>query len=103
DPPARVAVGLPALDLTGFSLQYGPDARPSHGIIEARFGDGRLRLKTSIATRQDGFAYGARLDIRDLPLDQTHVHVPQLRWSTFRGRLDSGLTFAAEPHAPPVM
>ncbi len=101
DPPARVSVGLPALDLTGFSLQYGPDARPSHGIIEARFGDGRLRLKTSIATRKDGFAYGARLDIDNLPLDNTHVHVPQLRWSTFRGRLDAGLAFAAQPGATP--
>ena len=102
-PPANVVLALPALDLSGFSLQYGPEARPSHGVIEARFGDGRMRIKTSVVTRQDGFVYGARLDIDNLPLDKTQVHVPQLPWSTFRGRLDAGLTFAAQPHATPVM
>jgi hypothetical protein len=103
EPATRVELDLPALDLTAFSLQYGPDARPGHGVVEARFRDGRARVKTSVATKKEGFAVGARLDIDNLPLDQTHLHVPQLRWKTLRGRLDAGLTFAARPQAMPVV
>ena len=95
-PPTTVTLGLPALELVGFSLETGPDARPGHGVIEARFRDGRARIKTSVATRKEGFSYGARLDVDNLPLDQTHVHVPQLRWTNLRGRLDARSIWVAE-------
>src|SRR5262249_9161155 len=62
EPPTSITLGLPSFDLKGFSLEYGPEARPSHGVVEARFGDGRARVKTTVATRRDGFALVARLD-----------------------------------------
>lgn len=102
-PPTTVSLGFPAIELSDFRLQYGPDADPGEGVITARFGEGRIRLKTSVATRRDGFAYGARLDVDDLPLDRMHVHVPQLRWSALRGRLDAGLTLSALPAAVPTV
>src|SRR4029453_14771206 len=91
------------LDLTAFSLQYGPEARPGHAVVEAVFRDGRARVKASIATKKQGFAIGARLDIDELPLDQMNLHVKQLRWKTLRGRLDAGLTFSARPQALPAV
>ena len=103
DPATTVTLGLPALDVADFTLEYGPEARPSHGVVEARFRDGRARVKTSMATRKDGFSYVARLDIDNLPLDKAQLHVPQLRWSELRGRLDAGLTFTAVPQATPVV
>ncbi len=103
EPPEPVELVLAALDLKGFSFQYGTGSEPGHGVIEARFADGTVRVETTVTTRSDGFAVDARVEVTNLPLDRTQVHVPALGWSGFGGRLDAALTARAEPGANPVL
>ncbi|HUE30844.1 MAG TPA: DUF748 domain-containing protein [Verrucomicrobiae bacterium] len=103
EPPEPVELVLAALELKGFTFQYGPGSEPGHGVVEARFADGTVRVETTVATRSDGFAVDARVEVTNLPLDRTQVHVPALGWSGFRGRLDAALTAHVEPGANPVL
>src|SRR5438132_9324704 len=103
EPPEPVELVLAALELKSFSFQYGNDREPGHGVIEARFADGTVRVETTVSTRSDGFAVDARVEVANLPLDRTQVHVPALGWSGFRGRLDAALTARVEPGANPVL
>ena len=103
EPPEPVELVLAALELKSFSFQYGNDREPGHGVIEARFADGTVRVETTVTTRSDGFAVDARVEVTNLPLDRTQVHVPALGWSGFRGRLDAALTARVEPGANPVL
>jgi len=103
EPPEPVELVLAALELKGFSFQYGTGSEPGHGVIEARFADGTVRVETTVTTRSDGFAVDARVEVTNLPLDRTQVHVPALGWSGFRGRLDAALTARAEPGANPAL
>ena len=103
EPPEPVELVLAALELKSFSFQYGNDREPGHGVIEARFADGTVRVETTVTTRSDGFAVDARIEVTNLPLDRTQVHVPALGWSGFRGRLDAALTARVEPGANPVL
>lgn len=103
DPPQDVALSLDGFDLLGFHLLAAEaEQRPGQGTVEARFGDGTLRLDTSVATREQGFAVTATATLEKLPLDHLHVHLPQLGWSDFRGRLDGKLEVQLEPDALPV-
>src|SRR5438132_611666 len=102
-PPEPVELVLAALELKSFSFQDGNDREPGHGVIEARFADGTVRVETTVTTRSDGFAVDARIEVTNLPLDRTQVHVPALGWSGFRGRLDAALTARVEPGANPVL
>jgi len=103
EPPEPVELVLAALELKSFSFQYGNDREPGHGVIEARFADGTVRVETTVTTRSDGFAVDARVEVTNLPLDRTQVHVPALGWSGFRGRLDAALTARVEPGTNPVL
>jgi len=103
EPPEPVELVLAALELKAFTFQYGAGSEPGHGVIEARFADGTVRVETTVTTRSDGFAVDARVEVTNLPLDRTQVHVPALGWSGFRGRLDAALTARAEPGANPVL
>jgi len=103
EPPEPVELVLAALELKSFSFQYGNDREPGHGVIEASFADGTVRVETTVSTRSDGFAVDARVEVTNLPLDRTQVHVPALGWSGFRGRLDAALTARVEPGANPVL
>jgi len=103
EPPEPVELVLAALELKAFTFQYGAGSEPGHGVIEARFADGTVRIETTVATRSDGFAVDARVEVTNLPLDRTQVHVPALGWSAFRGRLDAALTARVEPGANPVL
>jgi hypothetical protein len=101
DPPEMTALGLEQLGLKNFTLYRAGEGEPGRGTIEMQFGDGRVRLKTAIATRENGYAIQAVVDAENLPLDRLQTHVPQLGWSTFKGRLDSHLTFRVEPRELP--
>ncbi len=103
EPPETRELGLGALTLTGFSLQAGEGARPAHGVIVAKFGDGLVRLRTRLARRPEGFAAHARLELVNLPLDRAQVHLPELGWTNLAGRVDSALYVHAEPTATPVV
>ena len=103
EPPEPIELVLDDLQLKHFSLQLGNDSEPGHGVIEAKFGDGTVRLETTVATRQDGFAVDAKVDIANLPLDRTQLHLPDLGWSGLRGRIDAALTVNVEPSANPVL
>ncbi|HLY39497.1 MAG TPA: DUF748 domain-containing protein, partial [Candidatus Binatia bacterium] len=103
EPPEKRELGLDALTLSDLSLQYGEGARPAHGTIVAKFGDGLVRLKTRVARRPEGFAPHARLEIVNVPLDRAQVHVPELGWRDFGARLDAMLHLHAEPTATPTV
>src|SRR5437764_14081520 len=92
---------LAALDLKAFSFQYGTGSEPGRGVIEARFADGTVRVETTVATRSDGFAVDARVEVTNLPLDRPQVHVPALGWSAFLGRLDAVPAARLHPRANP--
>src|SRR5439155_1219469 len=68
EPPEPVELVLAALELKSFSFQYGNDREPGHGVIEARFADGTVRVETTVTTRSDGFAVDARVEVTNLPL-----------------------------------
>src|SRR5439155_1597020 len=99
-----VRVGwLPLLRRTLRVKDFALDGLAGHGIIEAKLGDGAVRIETTVTTRSDGFAVAARVDVTNLPLDRAQVHVPALGWSGLRGRLDAVLTASVEPGASPVL
>lgn len=102
DPPEHLELGLDALAVTDVSFRAGPDRRPGRGSIAAKFGDGTLRIKTAVVTRPEGFAIDARVGARNLPLDHLQVHVPQLGWSNFAGRMDAVLMIHAAPGRIPT-
>jgi hypothetical protein len=103
DPPQDAELDLGTFVLRDFALQTGPDGRPGSGEILARFGDGSLRIKTSVQRRPKGFATSAWIDARNLPLDRTQTHVPQLGWSNFTGRLDLQLAMRLGAGELPVV
>ena len=102
-PAETVTLALDGLEVLGFHLLRDTEGEPGKGTIEAHFGDGTLRLSTSVTTRSEGFALAATLDLENLPLDRLNAHVPQLGWSDFRGRLDGALEVNAEPNALPIV
>jgi hypothetical protein len=101
-PPQRLALALPTLDVQSVSLQYGPDRKPGHGLLQGRFGGGKLRAKVSVVPRRAGFAVTAHLGARGLPLDHVYLHIPQLGWSGCSGRVDAGIGLRVEPARGPV-
>src|SRR5262249_23941346 len=101
EPPETRELALDDLTLSGFSLQYGKGARPAHGVIVAKFGDGLVRLRTRVLRRPEGFAAVARLELQNLPLDRAQVHLPELGWRNSGGRLDAVLDLHADA-APTV-
>lgn len=103
-PPRTVDLTLDGLEVLGFRLLHdSAEEEPGKGTIEARFGDGTVRLEASLATRTEGFAITANLDIENVPLDRLNVHAPQIGWSDFRGRLDGKIEIQIEPNALPVV
>jgi uncharacterized protein DUF748 len=102
DPPEDAELVLDALALSGFTLEAGEDNQPGHGTIEAKFGDGTLRIETSVSTRPEGYALDAKIDANNVPLDRAQMHVPQLGWTGFAARFDTALTLHAEPAALPT-
>ncbi len=102
EPPEDAELALDDLKLADLAFQPGPDTTPGHGVLEAEFGDGTVRVEIDITTRPEGFAVAAKIDVANLPLDRTSRHVPQLGWVGFAGRLDAALTVHAEPGKTPV-
>jgi hypothetical protein len=101
DPPESAELSLGTLSFQGFTLLRSEERAPGHGSIEAKLGDGTVRIDTSITTRATGYAFEATLDLADLPLDRMQQHAPQLGWSTLTGRLDAHVTLLAEPNELP--
>src|SRR5262249_33187561 len=102
DPPESVTLGIPSLDLNGFRLLNEKDSQPGHGVFQMEFGDGSLRIETSITTREEGYAAEAKIDLKNVPLDRANMHAPELGWSTFKARLDAAVTLHAEPRPTPT-
>jgi len=101
DPPASAVLSLGTLSFQGFTLLRSEERAPGHGSIEAKFGDGTVRIDTTVTTRAEGYAFEATLDVANLPLDRMQQHAPQLGWSALSGRLDAHLTLRAEPNELP--
>jgi hypothetical protein len=102
DPPANAELALDSLGFKDFTLLHSEDRTPGHGSIEAEFGDGKMRIETTVTTRPEGYAFEATVDVANLPLDRLQQHAPQLGWSTFTGRLDAHVTLRAEPNELPA-
>lgn len=102
DPPASRELTLENLGFKDFTLLRSGEGAPGHGAIEAEFGDGKVRIDTTVTTRAEGYAIEATVDIANLPLDRLQQHAPQLGWSTFTGRLDAHVTLRAEPNELPT-
>ena len=102
EPAETAELVLDALALSGFTLVAGEDNQPGHGTIEAKFGDGTLRIETTVATRPEGYALDAKIDATNVPLDRAQLHAPQLGWTGFAARLDTAITLHAEPAALPT-
>jgi uncharacterized protein involved in outer membrane biogenesis len=101
-PPENSELELDNLGFKDFTLLRAADDVPGHGSIEAKFGDGTVRIDTSVHTRAEGYAFEATVDVTNLPLDRMQQHAPQLGWSGFTGRLDAHVTLRAEPNDLPV-
>jgi len=104
EPPRRIELSLDGLEIFGFRLLHdAKDEEPGKGTIEARFGDGTVKLETSLATRAEGFAVMATVTLDNLPLDRLNLHAPELGWSDFRGRLDGKIDVHLEPDGLPIL
>lgn len=104
EPPRKIELSLDGLELFGFRLLHdAKDEEPGKGTIEARFGDGTVKLETSLATRAEGFAVMATVTLDNLPLDRLNLHAPELGWSDFRGRLDGKIDVHLEPDGLPIV
>jgi hypothetical protein len=103
EPPEKREVDLDGLRLTHFELLAQPHGRPGKGLIEVKFGDGTVRIETGVQSRPDGFAVSALVSIKKLPLDRLQVHMPELGWSDFAGRLDANVALRAEPKKTPQL
>jgi hypothetical protein len=101
-PPENVELALDNIGFKDFTLLHTGDGAPGHGSIEATFGDGTVRIDTSVTTRPEGYAFEATVDIANLPLDRMQQHAPKLGWSGFTGRLDAHITLRAEPNDLPA-
>jgi hypothetical protein len=102
DPPESTELSLGTLSFQGFTLLRSEESVPGHGSIEAKFGDGTVRIDTTVTTRANGYAFEATLNVANLPLDRMQQHAPQLGWSTLTGRLDAQVTLRAEPKELPA-
>lgn len=102
DPPANAELGLDSLEFKDFTLLHSEKGVPGHGFIAAEFGDGKVLIETTVTTRAEGYAFEAKVDVANLPLDHLQQHAPQLGWSTFTGRLDAHVTLRAEPNELPA-
>jgi Domain of Unknown Function (DUF748) len=102
DPPATAELSLDNLGFRDFTLLHADGATPGHGSIEAKFGDGNVRIATTVTTRTEGYAFEATVDVGNLPLDRLRQHAPQLGWNAFAGRLDAHVTLRAEPKQLPA-
>ena len=103
EPAQNVTLSLDGIELNGFHLRAEDENQaPGVGTIEARFGDGSVKLETNLANRGDGFAVTATATLDNLPLDRLQVHAPQIGWSDFRGRLDGKLQVHLEPEMLPL-
>lgn len=104
EPPRKIELSLDGLELFGFRLLHdAKDEEPGKGTIEARFGDGTVKLETSLATRAEGFAVMATVTLDNVPLDRLNLHAPELGWSDFRGRLDGKIDVHLEPDGLPIV
>ena len=101
-PPENAELELDNLGFRDFTLLHADDDVPGHGSIEAKFGDGTVRIDTFVHTRAEGYAFEATVDVTNLPLDRMQQHAPQLGWSGFTGRLDAHVTLRAEPNDLPA-
>ena len=103
EPAQNVTLSLDGIELNGFHLRAEDENQaPGVGTIEARFGDGSVKLETNLANRGDGFAVTATATLDNLPLDRLQVHAPQIGWSDFRGRLDGKVQVHLEPEMLPL-
>jgi hypothetical protein len=102
DPAQDVDLGLPALYLSRFRLLHAEDAGRGVGAIRLQFADGTVAIGTKTTPRADGMVVDVRVDARNLPLDRTQRHVPQLGWSSLAGRLDALLRLRQEPGKGPT-
>jgi hypothetical protein len=103
DVAQTVDLEIEGLTLAGFTLRRSEDRKPGEGEIEARFGEGSLKIGTHFVPREQGVAIDATLELEDVPLDRLYVHVPELGWSDFHGRLDGQIAVALEPAVRPKM
>jgi|GEM_PF-1182630 len=103
EPAQQLSLSLDGIELNGFHLR-GEDENqaPGVGTIEARFGDGTVKLETDLANRGDGFAVTTTATLDNLPLDRLQMHAPEIGWSDFRGRLDGKLQVHLEPGMLPL-
>jgi hypothetical protein len=101
DPPTDAELSVDSLRFNDFTLLRPEGSPPGHGSIEAKLGDGTIRIDTTVTTRTEGYAFEATVDAAALPLDRMQRHLPQLGWSKFTGRLDAHVTLRAEPNELP--
>jgi hypothetical protein len=90
-PPASREIALPELQLRDLRLQPTAGVAPGRVALRIGVGDGEIGVRTKIQAVAAGFDVGARIRMINVPLDQLHVHAPQLGWSGSRGRLDGVL------------
>ena len=103
EPAQQVTLSLDGIELNGFHLRAEDENQaPGVGTIEARFGDGTVKLETDLANRGDGFAVTTTATLDNLPLDRLQMHAPEIGWSDFRGRLDGKLQVHLEPEMLPL-
>src|SRR5690606_57631 len=75
EPAQQVTLSLDGIELNGFHLRAEDENQaPGVGTIEARFGDGTVKLETDLANRGDGFAVTTTATLDNLPLDRLQMH-----------------------------
>jgi len=103
DPPETAELALDGVRADGFRLIADATGKPGRATVEARFGDGVLRVETGIESRGAGFAIAGTIAAEHVPLDRLNLHVPQLGWSSLTGRLDAHIDARVEPGAQPAL
>jgi Domain of Unknown Function (DUF748) len=102
EPAEELRLGLDGVELAGFSLEADPKREPGRVSVVAHFGDGALRLTTTIESESAGFGLDAELVAEAVPLDRLQVHAPELGWQSFVGRLDADVRLQLPPGGLPT-
>ncbi len=97
--PTYRELKLPSVEVKGLAINDRDATTPGHLVIQAGIGPGTIRIDASISEQARGFNTEAQIEIANLPLDQLHVHEPDLDWTSSTGRLNASVRTVVDPQA----
>ena len=97
--PLKAAI--PKLEATNMALLIADTGlQPGTVSLDADVLGGHLTVEMTQRTVAAGTAFESHVVLTDLPLSDTRVYVPRLKWTSLDGRLDVDFKHSFEPEGP---